>query len=371
MNVTIDIQSIYPCRRALLAWFRRHARDLPWRRSRDPYAIWISEVMLQQTQVKQVIPYFQRFMQTFPDLASLAAAPLDRVLKVWEGLGYYSRARNLHHAAQQVMGKFGGEFPKDLHTLQSLKGIGPYTAAAIMSLAFDQPYAVVDGNVRRVLCRLLAWPEDPTTDQNGSELRAVAQKLLPKRRPGRFNEAMMELGATICKPSQPSCLVCPLARCCEAYKRGAPEKYPVRTPKKKRPHYQVAVALIWRGKRLLIARRSDQGLLGGLWEFPGGKQKPGEELPETAEREVWEELGIRIQIKKLFMVIDHQYTHFTVTLHVFHSEYQSGKPRAIGCSDFRWVKVEELSQFAFPRANGKIIERLLDEQMLKEEKVES
>lgn len=356
-----DIQPICGCRKKLINWFERHARRLPWRQSRDPYAVWISEVMLQQTQVKQVIPYYQRFMQSFPDIATLAAASLDQVLKTWEGMGYYSRARHLHQAAQQIIQDFGGEFPKDLPSLQRLKGIGPYTAAAIMSIAFNQPYAVLDGNVMRVLCRLLAWPEDPKRDGNKAVLRSIAQNLLPKDKPGIFNEAMMELGATICKPLQPICASCPLASCCKAYKMGTPEKFPIPSPKKKRPHYQVAAALVWRGSKLLIARRPEKGLLGGLWEFPGGKQKFGEKLSETAEREVWEELRIRIKVKKLFMKVNHQYTHFTITLHAFDSEYISGTPQAIGCSDYRWVGVKDLSRFAFPRANGKIIERLVKE----------
>lgn len=315
--------------------------------------------MLQQTQVKQVIPYFTRFIQLFPDIATLAAASLDRVLKAWEGMGYYSRARNLHRTAVQIMTEYGGVFPQDMESVKNLKGIGPYTAAAILSIAFNQPYAVVDGNVRRVLCRLSMWPEAPQMLHSKKFLQSMAEKLLPKDQPGIFNEAMMELGAMVCTPLEPNCMACPLARQCRAFQESVPSAFPVKSPKKVRPHYQVAAALVWRRNELLIARRPENGLLGGLWEFPGGKQKEKEPLKMTAEREVQEELGVKIKVNNLFMVINHQYTHFTITLHVFSSEYVKGKPQPIGCSDFRWVRVEELQQYAFPRANSKIIEELL------------
>jgi len=271
------------CRAALLAWFDASARVLPWREDRDPYRIWISEIMLQQTQVRQVLPYYERFLARFPDIPSLAAAPLDAVLKAWEGMGYYARARNLHRAAGEIMARYGGRFPQERDVVLGLPGVGVYTAAAILSIAFGRPEVVVDGNVVRVIARLTAMAEE-ARGAGRRRIEGMAAAFFDPGRPGDFNEAMMELGAVICTPRAPVCALCPVAACCAALKEGAPERYPVKSPRRAKPHHQIAAALIWQEGRLLIARRPEKGLLGGLWEFPGGKQESGESLEQAAVR---------------------------------------------------------------------------------------
>lgn len=348
-------------RRRLLAWFSRSARDLPWRSERTPYRVWISEMMLQQTQVQQVLPYYHRFLSRFPDLNTLARAPLEHVLKAWEGMGYYARARHLHKTAQIIVQHYSGVFPDEYDALLKLPGIGPYSAAAIASLAFNRRHAVLDGNVLRVLSRLFALSSDPRSATARKKLQEWLDLAISKHRPGAFNEAMMELGALICTPQSPLCSKCPVAGLCKARLAGEPENYPPAVKKKPRPHHHIGVGLIWHRGKLLIARRPEQGLLGGLWEFPGGKQEQGEKLAATVKREIREELGIDVSVKDFFMQVEHQYSHFTVSLHVFHCRYVKGTPRPLGCTEWRWLRPAELTSFAFPRANGKIIERLLSE----------
>jgi A/G-specific adenine glycosylase len=342
----------------LLAWSRAHRRDLPWRGERDPYRIWVSEVMLQQTQVETVISYYRRFLSRFPTLRSLAEADLDQVLKAWEGLGYYARARNLHRAAQQVMENHNGQLPADRDALLALPGIGPYTAGAILSLAFGQDVAVLDGNVRRVLSRLFAIDGDPRLAATRRRLWSLAEALLPPGQAGPFNEGLMDLGATICTARDPRCTECPLSEVCQGVQAGSPEKYPARVQRRPLPHYDVAAGVIWRGAQLLISKRHTDDLLGGLWELPGGRLEDGETLQECLVREVREELGIEISVGTLMMAIRHAYTHFRVTLHVFQCRYLSGEPQALDCADWRWVRPDELDDFAFPAADRRILAAL-------------
>ena len=359
-SVYFSSKEISSIRRRLLIWFRANRRDLPWRSNRTAYCVWISEIMLQQTQVQQVIPFYRRFCKEFSSIKKLANARLDQVLKVWEGMGYYARARHLLQAAQMIQKEHAGVFPQDYDAVRRLPGIGPYTAAAILSIAFQQRHAVVDGNVVRVLSRLSAFSGQVQATDSKKILQSMADTLLPVKSPGDFNEAMMELGALLCTPTAPHCGVCPLARCCRARQQGEPERFPVKRAKKKRPHHEVAAAIIWRQGRILLARRPEQGLLGGLWEFPGGKREKGETLERTAVREVREELGVRVRVREFFIKVDHQYTHFSVTLNVFHCAWVSGSPQPLGCSDWRRVRPQELLPFAFPRAKGTVIEALLD-----------
>jgi A/G-specific adenine glycosylase len=341
----------------LLAWYDRAAADLPWRRTRDPYPIWLSEIMLQQTQVATVIPYFERFLADFPTLEALASAPLDRVLKRWEGLGYYSRARNLHRAAQQIASN--GGFPTTAAGLQELPGIGRYTANAIASIAFGEPVAVLDGNVMRVLTRLYDIADDIAEATTRNSLWTMAEGLVPPSRPGDYNQAIMELGRTICKPRQPICSTCPLTAHCLAFQRGTQSERPVKAPKAKTPHYDVTAGVIYdEAGQLLIAQRPAEGLLGGLWEFPGGKQEPGETLQECLTRELHEELAIRVEIGELLVKVKHAFTHFRITLHAYECRYLSGPPQAIGCADWRWVRLDELEHFAFGNADRQIIAEL-------------
>ncbi len=350
-------------RNLLLEWYRRVRRDLPWRRTCDPYRIWISEIMLQQTRVDQALPYYDRFTARFPDADSLARADLDDVLRLWEGLGYYSRARNMHKAAKQIVEVHNGRFPDTYDEVISLQGIGPYTAAAIMSIAFGEPWPVVDGNVIRVISRLYGIGEDVRLSLTQKEIARHATALLDRSSPGDFNQAVMELGATVCTPASPDCSSCPFQLRCHAHKNGATGKYPYKSPAKKRPHHQIAVGVVRdeRG-RLLIARRPDNAMLGGLWEFPGGKQEDGEALPDTVRRELREELGVEAGVDQMpFQSVRHAYSHFTITLHAFHAtlEHGSAPPVAQNGEPIRWVAAEELVDYAFPKANRKITETLM------------
>jgi len=350
-------------RNLLLDWYQRVKRDLPWRRSRDPYRIWISEIMLQQTRVDQALPYYKRFIARFPDVTSLARADLDEVLRLWEGLGYYSRARNMHKAAKQIVDVHNGRFPDTYDEVISLRGIGPYTASAIMSIAFGQPQPVVDGNVIRVISRLYGIGEDVRLSLTQKEIERYAALLLDRSSPGDFNQAMMELGATVCTPKAPACPSCPFQLRCHAHRNGETGNYPYKSPAKKRPHHEIAVGVVRdeRG-RLLIARRPDSAMLGGLWEFPGGKQENGESLPDTVRRELREELGVEVGVdQRPFQSVRHAYSHFTITLHAFHAtlKLDSAPPVAQNGEPLRWVAAEELVNYAFPKANRKITETLM------------
>ena len=349
----------------LLSWWDYSHADLPWRRNKEPYAIWVSEIMLQQTQVATVIPYFERWMARFPTVQILAEASLDEVLKLWEGLGYYSRARNLHSAAQQVMAEFNGRLPRTLPELLKLKGIGRYTAGAIASIAFGQPAPVLDGNVIRLFSRLVDLTDDVTLTATKKKLWQMAETAVSPHRPGDYNQALMELGQKICTPKKPACLLCPLAAHCMARQRGTQLERPVRPPRKNRPHYHVAAGIIWEkgttpsvNGRFLIAKRPLSGLLGGMWEFPGGKQESGETLPQTLQREIREELEIEIQVNKFQISIKHAYTHFRITLHAYHAIHLSGIPQHIGVADHAWVTLADLTTYPFAVTDQKIIKSL-------------
>ena len=351
-----------PFAAALLAWFDQQAADLPWReneRAPDPYRVWLSEIMLQQTQVSTVIPYFNHFLAAFPDVHALAAAPLDDVLKRWEGLGYYSRARNLHQTARIVAGEHAGRFPVTAAELQTLPGIGRYTAGAIASICYGERVPVVDGNVIRVFARLLDLDDDVTQAATKSKLWHIAANWLPAQRPGAYNQALMELGQTICRPRAPRCDACPLRAHCAAYGAGTQAQRPVKRRKAPTPHYDVVAGIIYNEDgRLLIAQRPPDGLLGGLWEFPGGKQEADETLPQALRRELREELAIEVTVGELFVVVRHAFTHFRITLHAFECRYRSGPPQTIGAQAFAWVQLDELDRYTFGKADREIIAAL-------------
>jgi A/G-specific adenine glycosylase len=343
----------------LLPWFASNKRSMPWRSNRTPYRVWISELMLQQTRVDQVIPYFNRFMKRFPSLRALAAASQEEVLKQWEGLGYYSRARNLHKAARIITEDHHGRFPSSAASIQALPGIGGYTAAAIGSLAFNLDLAVLDGNVIRVLARLFAYDQDTRSTKAKKELQQLADKLLVKGEAGNFNEAMMELGATVCLPKSPMCGECPLPRVCLGKQSGAPAEFPAKTPKKKVPHIVVGAAVVVnRRGEVLVAQRRNEDMLGGLWEFPGGKQEPDETLEECVVRELKEELGINVAVGDFLIKVNHAYSHFTMEMHTYLARIVSGRPRPLHCQDYRWLKVSELRSLPYSKADLKIIEAL-------------
>ncbi len=344
--------------KTLLRWFAAHGRDLPWRKTRDPYAIWVSEIMLQQTQVRTVVPYYERFLKRFPTVESLARAQLDTILKLWEGLGYYSRARNLHRAAGEIVERFDGHFPRTAAELLTLPGIGRYTAGAIASNAFDERAPIVDGNIERVLCRLFRIHGDSKDSAIQKTLWAIADDLVPANKPGLFNQALMEIGAEVCTPRNPQCGDCPLDRACQAKRHGEQLSLPTRRPRKPLPSHTVVVGVIYKAGRILIDKRKPDGLLGGLWEFPGGKKEPGESLETALLREVREELAITIRVERSLAVVDHAYSHFRVRIHAFECTWISGKPRCVACAEFKWVRLQDLGRYAFPAANNRIIKVL-------------
>jgi A/G-specific adenine glycosylase len=351
-------------RQRLATWFAGAARDLPWRNSSDPYRTWVSEVLLQQTRVDQAIPYFERFLSAYPTVEDLAGADLDGVLLNWEGLGYYSRARNLHAAAGQVVRDHGGVVPSTYEALRGLPGIGDYTASAIGSLSFGLREAVLDGNVIRVLSRYDAVEDDVGRSAVRRRLRERAQELLDPDRPGLHNEALMEMGATVCVPRNPSCGSCPVALGCEATRRGRPHNFPVKRPKARPPTVDVAIGVISRPDgRVLIQRRPPEGLLGGLWEFPGGKCRDGEAPEVACVREVREEVGIEVVVAESITMIRHAYSHFRIRMFAYSCRWIAGEAQSHRGEPFLWVPPGELKQFAFPRANRRLIDQLASERM--------
>ena len=344
-------------KQSLLAWYANAGRDLPWRHCHDPYAIWVSEIMLQQTQVKTVIPYYHRWLAQFPTLEQLASADLQQVLKAWEGLGYYTRARNLYACAQEIMQHHGGVFPTELKDVLALPGIGRTTAGGILSAAFNQPAAILDGNVKRVLARLVALPVPPT--KATKQLWQLSEALLDREHPSEFNQALMDLGATVCTAKKPDCNNCPWIPHCQAYNQGIQFQLPMREISSPLPHKNIGVAVIWNEQgQILIDRRRPEGLLGGLWEFPGGKIERGETVEECIKREILEELAIEIEVGDRLISIDHAYSHFRVTLTVHHCRYLTGIPQPLECDEIRWVTLDEIDQFPFPKANSQIIAAL-------------
>jgi A/G-specific adenine glycosylase len=342
----------------LLRWYDANARVLPWRSDPSPYHTWVSEVMLQQTQVETVIPYFERFMQRFPTMESLAKADQAEVLQLWEGLGYYSRARNLHKAAQLVWQKHQGQLPPTYTELLRLPGVGSYIASAIASIAFQQPVPALDANCRRVYIRLLNLQTPLGTPALDHTLWDYAEQLLPQERPGDFNQAVMELGERICKPKAPLCKQCPLQNYCQAFAQGTQNSLPQRQAKPPVPHYTVTAAVITQSQHVLIAQRPPDGLLGGLWEFPGGKLEPEDRsLEDCLKREIQEELGLKIAVDNEFGVYRHAYTHFKITLHAFHCTLLPGQSTDNLCH-VRWVLPAQLDEFAMGKVDRQIARRL-------------
>jgi len=349
-----------PFSEKLLAWYADHARTLPWRGHPDPYAVWISEIMLQQTRVETVIPYFQNWIEYFPSVFELAAATQQEVLNLWEGLGYYARARNLHQAAGVIVHDFAGRLPQDAQTLQTLPGIGRYTAAAIASIAFGQDVAALDGNIRRVLARVFDVVEPLQSTKAERLLWQLAEDNLPSGVAGEHNQAIMDLGATICTPTSPDCITCPVAEICKSYELGVQEERPVKKAKPVIPHHTVTAAVIRCNGQVFIAQRPDKGLLGGMWEFPGGKIEPGVNLEACLKREICEELGVDIEVGSPFGIYEHAYTHFKITLHAFECSLTKDTPIANEHTDIRWVKPAELEDFPMGKIDRQIARRILN-----------
>ena len=334
----------------LLDWYNNNQRRLPFRGSNDPYKIWVSEVMLQQTQIKTVIPYYRQWVKEYPTLKSAANANLDKLLKLWEGLGYYSRCRNFHRALNIVDKKYNGIIPNKFNEILSLPGVGHYTAGAVLSIAYNKCIPAIDGNVTRVMSRVLGIKN--LTKKNRSRIINNVQKLIPKSNPGSFNQSLMELGALVCTPTNPSCEKCPLSNSCKAYKYKLPELYPLAKNKKVNPHYTIVAGIIWRKEKLFIQKRDEKAMLGGLWEFPGGKVENGESLKEALNREIKEECDILPIIKDKIGCVEHSYSHFSISFHCFHC-VENGK-RIKSSNRRAWITPKEIELFTFPKANHKI-----------------
>lgn len=359
----------------LLGWYDRERRDLPWRRTRDPYSIWVSEAMLQQTRVETVIPYYQRFVGQFPTVGSLAEAPEDRVLKAWEGLGYYSRARRLRSAAREVEARYGGRVPDDPEAFGALPGVGSYTTGAVLSIAFNRPLPAVDGNVMRVLSRLLLIRENTGLPAVRRGFEGLAAGLIPKERAGDFNQALMELGALVCLPRSPRCEACPVAGLCRARETGEQEALPVkdaaRAPREVR---LVAAAILWQD-RLLVRQRPDQGLLAGLWEFPNWPLEPGE-MPQAALQRGLAALGLPPLPGEPLPPVSHAFSHLRWELQPFLCRLDVAAPASPASpaaapatpaapapaaaalaerrAEGRWVTPNGLSDLALPRPMARI-----------------
>ncbi len=353
-STTARLRDAPGARRALLDWYADHARDLPWRRTRDPYRIWVSEVMLQQTRVDTVLRYYDPFLARFPDLETLARAPLADVLKAWEGLGYYRRARNLHAAAGEALRAHGG-VPSDPGALRALTGVGAYTAAAVGAIAFDQPHLPLDGNIRRVLSRLLDL--DSLRDADYQRARGGLMEGLGPGEAGQLVQALMELGALVCLPRRPACTDCPLGRRCLARRRGTITLRPPATRRPPVPQHGVVIAYLRnRAGRILLVRRPEEGFLGGLWELPGGKVKKGESLEAAVRRELIEEVGIdRVERLRYVGAVRHAYSHFKVTLQLFEGRTRQAGALREGPVAMRWVAPGRLGDYALPRGTHKAL----------------
>lgn len=345
-------------RRAIMKWYAEQARDLSWRGTLDPYSVWVSEIVLQQTRVDQGTPYIERFLKKFPTVQSLAKAKEDAVLKLWEGLGYYSRARNLHKAAKHIVLEREGVFPATADEWETLPGVGRYTAGAISSIAYGEAAPVVDGNVKRVLSRLLNCHENIDSPKTTNAIWDWMTLLVKGKKPGDFNQSMMELGSNICTPKKLKCDVCPVQRFCLAYSNNTQPDLPVRTPKKKVPHHQIVIAAIKKNGRYLLGKRPPDGMLGGLWEFPGGKVETKESHEAALHREIDEELGVKIEIIESLGKVDHAYSHFKITLHIYICKHLSGTPSPKAHTELKWVSQKQFENYAFPKANHKFLAKL-------------
>ncbi len=346
----------------LSRWFTKNARPFPWRGETDPYRVWISEIILVQTTATVGVPRYERFLKRFPTLSSLIRAQVDDVMKEWEGLGYYHRARNLHRAAQLIASEHGGRFPSDYDSIRALPGIGDYCAAAIHNFCFGGRRVPIDANVARVGARLFGVHGDVRSSRTRSDINRNYESLMSVGQGSIWTEALIGLGATVCTPRNPKCDVCPLSQSCVARCLGLESTLGLPAKREVRKVVNVACGIIRRTDgRVLIAQRLETGLLPSLWEFPGGKRDGSESLADACKREIREELAVTVKVGKRRMVIEHAYSHYAVRLHVFECRYKTGTPKAIGCQKFRWMKVGELDSLAFPTANKRIIDALVAE----------
>ena len=354
--------NIYAFQNDLISWFKQEQRDLPWRKDQDPYKIWVSEIMLQQTRVDTVIPYFNRFIEWFPTIEDLAKAEEDKVLKAWEGLGYYSRVRNLQSAVQEVSEKYNGQVPNTPEEIARLKGVGPYTAGAILSIAYGIPEPAVDGNVMRVISRVLSIREDIAKSSSRKIFEKAVRQLISHEDPSSFNQALMELGALICTPTSPSCLLCPVRDHCQAFDEGVQNELPIKTKKAKTRDVQLAAAiLVDENNRVLIHKRPSTGLLANLWEFPNVEihhplQKEREQIAELFQSS----LNVNIKLERIIGQIEHTFSHLVWNIKVYSGTVISAFQES---EEWKLVSFEEMKQFAFPVSSQKMLKLFHEHQM--------
>ena len=345
----------------LLSWFKQEQRDLPWRKDQDPYKVWVSEIMLQQTRVDTVIPYFNRFIEWFPTIEDLAEAEEEKVLKAWEGLGYYSRVRNLQSAVKEVKEKYNGVVPNTPDEISGLKGVGPYTAGAILSIAYGIPEPAVDGNVMRVLSRVLLIWEDIAKSSSRKVFEKAVRELISHEDPSSFNQSLMELGALICTPTSPSCLLCPVREHCQAFEEGVQNELPIKTKKTKTRDVQLAAAILLdiNGK-VLIHKRPATGLLANLWEFPNVEihhplQNDREQVVELFEHS----LNVKVKLEKIIGQLEHVFSHLVWNINVYTGTFLSDFQES---DEWKFVSIEDLREFAFPVSYQKMLKLYLEHQ---------
>lgn len=357
-----DTARIKELGKQLLPWFAQHKRPLPWREHYTPYAVWISEIMLQQTQMERGVTYFTRWMQRFPDVASVAAASEEDVLRLWEGLGYYSRARHLHKAAQRIMHEHGGVFPSTIADIRALPGIGPYTAGAIASIAFGHSLPCVDANVERVIARVFDVDSPVKQEPAAARVHALALELVPQNKAREHNQAMMELGALVCR-KKPLCEACPLAHICESHRLGIEKERPVPGKKAAIVPLNVVTGVLRCAGKIFVQKRLDSGVWACLWEFPGGRVEEGETPEQAIVREFQEETAFTVDVLEKLAVIRHGYTTYRITLHCFALSLKTAPdglpvPKLTAASDYHWVSVADLDDLAMPAAHRKLADSL-------------
>ena len=343
-------------RRSLLRWYQRRSRALPWRRSKAPYTVWVSEVMLQQTQIETVIPYYQRFLREFPTVERLAQAPLDRVLEIWSGLGYYRRARNLHRTARELVEMHGGRFPREMKRARSLPGVGDYTARAVLSIAYNQPFAVLDGNVARVMARFLAFSGNLHQPRFRRHIEQNLDRLLSRRSPGNFNQALMELGQTVCLPRAPKCILCPLRTWCRGFLSRKVEVFPEPRRRRQTEPWHMAVTALHKNQQVMLSRGLDGRLLDDLWNFPSALGKSSSESLERLKEKLHSAIGTVPSLKKLTHQFRHNITYRSIQVHVYEGTF-TGKTLP---NRFRWFQVRSVEQAAVSQLTRKIARKLVN-----------
>ena len=344
---------------SILSWYDKNKENFPWRVTKNPYKIWISEIMLQQTQVKTVIPFYENWIKKFPTIYDVANASDEVLFKYWEGLGYYNRVNNFRSACKEIIASHNGVIPQSKLELINLKGIGDYTSSAIASIAFNKKNYVIDGNVKRIMARVLCLKDFSKISLN--QIHEFLSNYIDCNRPGDFNQGLMDLGRDVCKPKKPLCEICPISYQCEAYSINATHLYPIPKQKnKKLPHYIIGVGVIWNNNKILITKRKKNTLLGGLWEFPGGKLIKNESISECIKREIYEELSIDVEVQNFIIKVNHKYSHFSITLHAHHCLYKKGTIKCNAADDWKWIKSAQLADFPFPKANHYIFPHILN-----------